>query len=100
MLWFKISVLPTAQKSGHRELRLCIASLEHKLHCSDEYIDFVDGEDACICFNEHLENGNAVFSPASWNACNMVVIISLLEVIQTGVYIYVAYHWYFMFNIF
>lgn len=78
VLWFKISVLPTAQKSGHRELRLCIGSLEHKLHCSDEYIDFVHGEDACICFNEHLENGNEVFSPASWNDCNMVVIISLL----------------------
>lgn len=43
---------------------------------------------ACVCFNEHLENGNAVFSPASWSDCNMVgKSVSLLQAIQTGIYI-------------
>lgn len=70
VLSIKNASLPTAQKSGHTEL--CIGSLEHKLHCSDEHINFVDRENACMCSNEHLENGKAVFSPAFWSDCNMV----------------------------
>lgn len=92
MLWFKNSLLPTAQKSGHRELRLCIGSLEHKLHCSEEYINFVDGGKACICFNEHLENGNAVFSPASWSDCNIVGKSACCKQFQLVYILYVAYH--------
>lgn len=46
--------------------------MERKLHYSDMYISSVEGENACMCFNEHLENGSAVFSAAASSDGNMV----------------------------
>lgn len=92
MVLFKNTLLPTAHSSRHKQLKLCIAALEHKLHFSDVHINFVEGGSACVCFNEHLENGNAVFSPAFLGDCNMVVKL----VCASNVASY-NLHWNFMF---